>query len=310
MKNKILVLGANGLVGSTITELFSKNFSERYEIFPSTRNDTNLFLLKETKKLIDDLRPQYIINAAAKVGGIYANNKDRTEFILENLKINMNILESIIPYPEINLINLGSSCIYPLNAPNPISEDCLMSGKLEPTNSPYAMAKLTAIEIGDSINKQFGHNIVNLMPTNLYGPRDNFSPTNSHVIPGLIYRMSLAKKEKQEKFEVWGTGKPKREFLHANDLAEAIHFVIENNVNETLLNIGSGSEVTILELSDLIREVVGYQGEIIFNKSMPDGNNKKLLDSSKITNLGWSPKINLKDGLNSTYSWFLKNIKL
>jgi len=310
MKNKILVLGANGLVGSTITELFSKNFSERYEIFPSTRNDTNLFLLKETKKLIDDLRPQYIINAAAKVGGIYANNKDRTEFILENLKINMNILESIIPYPEINLINLGSSCIYPLNAPNPISEDSLMSGKLEPTNSPYAMAKLTAIEIGDSINKQFGHNIVNLMPTNLYGPRDNFSPKNSHVIPGLIYRMSLAKKEKQETFEVWGTGKPKREFLHANDLAEAIHFVIENNINETLLNIGSGSEVTILELSDLIREVVGYQGEIIFNKSMPDGNNKKLLDSSKITNLGWSPKINLKDGLNSTYRWFLKNIKI
>jgi len=310
MKNKILVLGANGLVGSTISELFSKNFSERYEIFPSTRNDTNLFLLKNTKELIDDLSPQYIINAAAKVGGIYANNKDRTEFILENLKINMNILESIIPYPEINLINLGSSCIYPLNAPNPISEDCLMSGKLEPTNSPYAMAKLTAIEIGDSINKQFGHNIVNLMPTNLYGPRDNFSPKNSHVIPGLIYRMSLAKKEKQETFEVWGTGKPKREFLHANDLAEAIHFVIENNVNETLLNIGSGSEVTILELSDLIREVVGYQGEIIFNKSMPDGNNKKLLDSSKITNLGWSPKINLKDGLNSTYRWFLKNIKL
>jgi len=310
MKNKILVLGANGLVGSTISELFSKNFSERYEIFPSTRNDTNLFSLKETKELIDDLSPQYIINAAAKVGGIYANNKDRTEFILENLKINMNILESIIPYPEINLINLGSSCIYPLNAPNPISEDCLMSGKLEPTNSPYAMAKLTAIEIGDSINKQFGHNIVNLMPTNLYGPRDNFSPKNSHVIPGLIYRMSLAKKEKQETFEVWGTGKPKREFLHANDLAEAIHFVIENNINETLLNIGSGSEVTILELSDLIREVVGYQGEIIFNKSMPDGNNKKLLDSSKITNLGWSPKINLKDGLNSTYRWFLKNIKI
>ena len=310
MKNKILVLGANGLVGSTISELFSKNFSERYEIFPSTRNDTNLFSLKETKELIDDLSPQYIINAAAKVGGIYANNKDRTEFILENLKINMNILESIIPYPEINLINLGSSCIYPLNAPNPISEDSLMSGKLEPTNSPYAMAKLTAIEIGDSINKQFGHNIVNLMPTNLYGPRDNFSPKNSHVIPGLIYRMSLAKKEKQETFEVWGTGKPKREFLHANDLAEAIHFVIENNINETLLNIGSGSEVTILELSDLIREVVGYQGEIIFNKSMPDGNNKKLLDSSKITNLGWSPKINLKDGLNSTYRWFLKNIKI
>ena len=195
MNNKILVLGANGLVGSTITELFSKNYSEKYEIFPSFRSDTNLFSLEETKKLISELKPQYIINAAAKVGGIYANNKDRTEFILENLKINMNILESIIPYPKINLINLGSSCIYPLNAPNPISEDSLMSGKLEPTNSPYAMAKLTAIEIGDSIKKQFGHNIVNLMPTNLYGPRDNFSPKNSHVIPGLIYRMSVAKKE-------------------------------------------------------------------------------------------------------------------
>lgn len=310
MKSKVLIFGSNGLVGSSVTNLFNTKYSEKYEIIPSTRNDTDLFSLDSTKNKIEKTKPDYVINAAAKVGGIYANNTKRTQFILENLKINMNILESLIKLPEVKLINLGSSCIYPLEAPNPITEESLMTGKLEPTNSPYAMAKLTAIELGDSISKQYGHTVVNLMPTNLYGPRDNFSPKDSHVIPGLIYRMSKAKKDNDIQFKVWGTGKPKREFLHANDLAEAIEFIISKDIKETLINIGSGSEVTVLELSNLIKKIINYEGDIEFDSNMPDGNDQKLLDSSKLMNMGWKPKINLEDGLKTTYEWFQKNIKI
>lgn len=310
MKSKVLIFGSNGLVGSSVTNLFNTKYSEKYEIIPSTRNDTDLFSLDSTKNKIEKTKPDYVINAAAKVGGIYANNTKRTQFILENLKINMNILESLIKLPEVKLINLGSSCIYPLEAPNPITEESLMTGKLEPTNSPYAMAKLTAIELGDSISKQYGHTVVNLMPTNLYGPRDNFSPKDSHVIPGLIYRMSKAKKDNDIQFKVWGTGKPKREFLHSNDLAEAIEFIISKDIKETLINIGSGSEVTVLELSNLIKKIINYEGDIEFDSNMPDGNDQKLLDSSKLMNMGWKPKINLEDGLKTTYEWFQKNIKI
>ena len=310
MKSKVLIFGSNGLVGSSVTNLFKTKYSEKYEIIPSTRKDTDLFSLESTKNKIEKTKPDYVINAAAKVGGIYANNTKRTQFILENLKINMNILESLIKLPEVKLINLGSSCIYPLEAPNPITEESLMTGKLEPTNSPYAMAKLTAIELGDSISKQYGHTVVNLMPTNLYGPRDNFSPKDSHVIPGLIYRMSKAKNDNDIQFKVWGTGKPKREFLHANDLAEAIQFIISKDIKETLINIGSGSEVTVLELSNLIKKIINYEGDIEFDPNMPDGNDQKLLDSSKLMNMGWKPKINLEDGLKTTYEWFQKNIKI
>jgi len=310
MKSKVLIFGSNGLVGSSVTNLFNTKYSEKYEIIPSTRKDTDLFSLDSTKNKIEKTKPDYVINAAAKVGGIYANNTKRTQFILENLKINMNILESLIKLPEVKLINLGSSCIYPLEAPNPITEESLMTGKLEPTNSPYAMAKLTAIELGDSISKQYGHTVVNLMPTNLYGPRDNFSPKDSHVIPGLIYRMSKAKKDNDIQFKVWGTGKPKREFLHANDLAEAIEFIISKDIKETLINIGSGSEVTVLVLSNLIKKIINYEGDIEFDPNMPDGNDQKLLDSSKLMNMGWKPKINLEDGLKTTYEWFQKNIKI
>ena len=187
---KVLIFGSNGLVGSSCFRIFSSD--SNYEIYASTRKDTNLFVLEETKKTIEEFSPDIIINAAAKVGGIVANNTLRTEFILENLKINVNIFEACVDKPEINIINLGSSCIYPLNASNPIKESSFMEGKLEETNSPYAMAKLAAIEIGRSLNMQFGHNVINLMPTNLYGPNDNFDGTSCHVIPGLIRRMDDA----------------------------------------------------------------------------------------------------------------------
>jgi len=248
-----------------------------------------------------------LVNAAAKVGGILANNTYRTEFIIENLKINLNILESCIEYPDIKIINLGSSCIYPLDAPNPISEDSFMNGKLEPTNSPYAMAKITAIEMGRSMNIQYNHKILNLMPTNLYGPNDNFSDNESHVIPGLIHRMHKAKVNNENKFEIWGTGSPLREFLYVDDLADSIEFLMKNETDFDLLNIGSGEEISIAELANLIQKVVGFEGEIVFDKNKPDGNPRKLLDSSKINSLGWESKTTLHDGLKTTYDWYLKN---
>ena len=183
-----------------------------------------------------------------------------------------------------------------------------MNGKLEPTNSPYAMAKLTAIEMGDALKQQYGHKIINLMPTNLYGPNDHFSEKDSHVIPGLIFRMEKAKQNKEPNFSVWGTGTPKREFLHVDDLASAIHFIAENNISEDILNVGSGDEVTISELVKKIKNLVGFKGDIIFDKSMPDGNPRKLLDSSKLNSLGWSKEIELDTGLTQTYDWFRKNI--
>ena len=185
-----------------------------------------------------------------------------------------------------------------------------MSGKLEPTNSPYAMAKLTAIEIGNALSQQYGHNVINLMPTNLYGPNDRFSENDSHVIPGLIFRMHLAKLKKDQSFEIWGSGKPKREFLYVDDLSESINFIIEKNINIDLLNIGSGYEITIKELALKIKDIVGFSGEVSFNTSMPDGIERKFLNSNKIMDLGWSPKIRLEEGLIKTYNWFQKNYKI
>tara|TARA_X000000368_G_scaffold161518_1_gene127281 strand:- start:3227 stop:4150 length:924 start_codon:yes stop_codon:yes gene_type:complete len=306
---KVLILGSNGLVGSSLKRVLDKN-QKITEIIASTRKDTNLFSLKSTKKLINDCKPDVLVNAAAKVGGIYANNTKRVEFILENLKINTNVLESCIPHENIKIINLGSSCIYPLVVENPIKEESVMSGKLEPTNSPYAMAKLTAIEIGNALSQQYGHNVINLMPTNLYGPNDRFSENDSHVIPGLIFRMHLAKLKKDQSFEIWGSGKPKREFLYVDDLSESINFIIEKNINIDLLNIGSGYEITIKELALKIKDIVGFSGEVSFNTSMPDGIERKFLNSNKIMNLGWSPKIRLEEGLIKTYNWFQKNYKI
>jgi len=304
---RILVFGSTGLVGSSTVKALIKN--DKYtKVFGSTRKDTNLFSFDDTFETIKDFRPDVIVNAAAKVGGILANNTDRFEFITENLKINMNILESLKHFKDIKLVNLGSSCIYPLDAPNPIKEEYIMDGKLEPTNSPYAMAKLAAIEMGDALEIQFNSKIVNLMPTNLYGPNDNFSENESHVIPGLISRMHKAKLSQEPVFNIWGTGKPKREFLYVDDLAEAINFVIENDVNTKLLNVGSNEEVTIKELSIIIKEALNFEGSLEFDETKPDGNPRKLLDSTKIFELGWKPLVSLTQGIERTYSWFNENI--
>ena len=277
-------------------------------VIASTRNDTDLFSFEKTKQKIITSKPDVVIIAAAKVGGILANNTYRTEFLIENLKINMNILESLIDYPDVQIINLGSSCIYPLNAENPINEDLIFSGKLEPTNSPYAVAKLSAIELGDAMSKQFNHTIYNLMPTNLYGPNDNFSELDSHVIPGLIKRMHDAKISEKKEFEIWGTGTPLREFLYVDDLALAIEFLINKELEKNIINVGSNEEITIKDLAFLIKDLINFEGELIFDKSKPDGNPRKLLDSSYLNSLGWEAKTNLRDGLKTSYDWFLKNL--
>ncbi len=303
---KVLILGSNGLVGSSLNRVLSES-NKISEIIGATRNDANLFSLEETKTLIRKHSPNVIINAAAKVGGIYANDTFRTEFIMDNLKINMNVIEACKNYEEIRIVNLGSSCIYPLNAENPIKEESLMTGELEPTNSPYAIAKIASIEMGRALNLQYGNVVLNLMPTNLYGPNDNFSENESHVIPGLIRRMHNAKMNNEKEFSVWGTVTPLREFLFVDDLSSAIEYLLDHDVTYDLLNVGSGFEISISKLANLIKSTINFEGNIVFDKNMPDGNPKKFIDSTKINNLGWKPRIGLEDGLEITYKWFLEN---
>jgi GDP-L-fucose synthase len=305
---KVLILGSNGLVGSSLVRILSENKTYD-EVITSNRKTLDLFKFDNVKDYIGDLQPDVIVNAAAKVGGILANNTYRADFILDNLKINVNLLEALIPFSNIKLINLGSSCIYPLNAKNPIKEEYIMTGELESTNSPYAMAKLTAIELGNSLKSQYGHKVINLMPTNLYGPNDNFSDKESHVIPGLMGRMHKSKIEGHDEFEVWGTGNPLREFLYVDDLANAISFIIDNDIEDELINIGSNQEISIKELVNSLIEVVKFKGEVKFNDEYPDGNPRKLLDSSKISDHGWEPEIQIQEGLKLTYQWYLENIK-
>jgi len=302
----VLVVGSSGLVGSSLVRILEKSNKIR-EVTASKRSDTDLFSYEQTKKLIDRSKPDVLIIAAAKVGGIYANNELRTDFLLDNLKINTNLIEASIPFPDIKIINLGSSCIYPLNSPNPIKEENFMGGKLEPTNSPYAMAKLTAIELGRSLHKQYGHEVINLMPTNLYGPNDYFNIEYSHVIPGLIMRMDEAKRSGEDKFNIWGSGKPLREFLFVDDLSHAIEFLIDKKVDTDIINIGSGEEISINNLAEKIKSIIEYEGKLNFDKSKPDGNPRKLLDSTLINNIGWKHLTSLDEGLKITYDWFLNN---
>ena len=306
-KNKILVFGANGLVGKSVVETLS-NSSKVESVDSSTRKDTDLKNIDEIKNILNIKQPDYIINCAAKVGGIYANNTFRAEFLLENLKINLNLFDALKEYPNVNVVNLGSSCIYPLNAPNPISESSFLEGKLEPTNSPYAIAKITGIELGREINNQYGNKILNLMPTNLYGPNDNFTDMNSHVIPGLIFRMHQAKIDNDPIFKIWGTGTPLREFMFVDDLANCIEFLIDKDLDSDLINVGTGEEVSILDLALLVKEITEYKGIVETDPKMPDGNPRKLLDSSLINDLGWKSQVDLKSGLKTTYDWYINNL--
>ena len=303
---RVIIFGSNGLVGKSLTSVLE--LSDKVDfLFPSTREDTDLEDLDSIKKVIEENKPDYIVNCAAKVGGIHANNTYRADFLIDNLKINLNLYQALKDFKNINIINLGSSCIYPLNAPDPISESSFMSGKLEPTNSPYAIAKITSIELGREISNQFGNRVLNLMPTNLYGPNDNFSEMNSHVIPGLIYRMHKSKMNNSPEFKIWGSGKPLREFMYVDDLSNCIEFLLGIETEEDLINVGTGEEISIVDLANLIKNIIGFEGNIQTDLSMPDGNPRKLLDSSLINKMGWKYSINLENGLEKTYDWYLKN---
>jgi len=295
---KIYIAGHRGMVGSGLDRKLRK---EGYNnIVTRTSAELDLRNQQAVNEFFEKEKPTYVILAAAKVGGIHANNTYRAEFIYDNLMIEANIIHAAFLNKVAKLLFLGSSCIYPKMAPQPLKEEYLLSGYLEPTNQPYAIAKIAGIEMCDSYRAQYGCNFISAMPTNLYGTNDNYHPENSHVLPALIRRIVLAKKNKEPNVTIWGTGTPRREFLHVDDLADACYFLLQNYNEQGLVNIGCGNDVSIKELAELIVAEVGYEGELVFDTTKPDGTPRKLMDTSKINNLGWSAKIILEQGLRLT----------
>ena len=302
--SKIYVAGHNGMVGSSVLRLLKlKGFNNL--IFKSS-NELDLRNQKLVYHFFKKENPEFVINAAAKVGGILANDTYPYEFLMDNLLIQNNLIKSALDSGVKNSF-LGSSCIYPKFANQPIKEEYLLNGYLEPTNEWYAIAKISGLKLCQSIKKQFGKEFISLMPTNLYGPNDNFDLNSSHVIPALIRKIHEAKKRNSDNVELWGTGNPKREFLHTDDLANAILFALKNKINHDFLNVGSGIEISITNLAELIKNIIGYDGTIIWDKSKPDGTPRKLIDSTKINKLGWFSKIELKNGIKETYKWYLNS---
>jgi len=304
LNDKIFVAGHKGMVGSAIvrklTELGYTN------IITITKNKCNLIDQLEVDNFFNKKKPDYVFIAAAKVGGIKANNEMKGDFIYENLMIQSNIIKASKDYNVKKLIFLGSSCIYPKMSPQPIKEEYLLTGQLEPTNDAYAIAKIAGIKMCQSFNQQYGTNFISVMPTNLYGPNDNYDLNNSHVLPAMIRKFHEAKLEGKDKVEIWGTGTPMREFLYVDDLADAcVHLMLNYNDSE-IVNIGTGQDVTIAELAVSIKNIVGFEGDIYFNTDMPDGTPRKLLDVSKLKNLGWKYKTALKEGVEKTYKDYVK----
>ena len=296
--DKIYIAGHKGMVGSSLErKLCSKGFNNIV-----TKNSKELDLRNQTE--VNDFfeleKPNIVINAAGKVGGIYANNTYRAEFIYDNLMIQANVLHAAYMNNASKLLYLGSSCIYPKLAPQPLKEEYILSSSLEPTNQPYAIAKIAGIELCDSYRAQYGCNYISAMPTNLYGTNDNYHPENSHVLPALIRRIILANKNNEPTVTIWGTGTPRREFMHVDDLADACFFLLQNYNEAGILNIGWGGDVSIKEIAELIAAEAGYKGSLVFDTTKPDGTPRKLLDTSKINNLGWKPSITLKEGIRRT----------
>ena len=295
---KIYIAGHRGMVGSGLERKLRK---EGYNnIVTRTSSELDLRNQQDVNDFFEKEKPSYVILAAAKVGGIHANNTYRAEFIYDNLMIEANIIHAAYLNNVTKLLFLGSSCIYPKMAPQPIKEEYLLSGYLEPTNQPYAIAKIAGIEMCNSYRAQYGCNFISAMPTNLYGTNDNYHPENSHVLPALLRRIVLAKKNNEPSVTIWGTGTPRREFLHVDDLADACYFLLQNYNEQELVNIGCGTDISIKELAELIAKEVGYEGKLIFDTTKPDGTPKKLMDTNKINKLGWFPVIELKNGLIKT----------
>ena len=299
----IYVAGHKGLVGSAIVRhLQSAGF---HHLILRSRAELDLTHQAHTDHFFATEKPDYVFLAAAKVGGIQANNTRRAEFIRDNLLIQTNVIDSAWRHSARKLLFLGSSCIYPKFAPQPIPESALLTGPLEPTNEPYAIAKIAGLKMAEAYRSQYGFDAISAMPTNLYGPGDNFDLESSHVLPALMRKFHEAKASNAATVTLWGTGTPLREFLHVDDLASATVFLMRNYSSPEIVNIGSGQEISIADLALLIRGVVGFTGETVYDHSKPDGTPRKFMDSSRLQALGWTPGISLRDGIAATYDWFL-----
>lgn len=306
-KSKIYVAGHRGLVGAAIVRILeSKGHSN---IITRIHKELDLMDQQAVRRFFEEQRPEYVFLAAAKVGGIYANDTYPADFMYENLMIQNNVIKAAHDNKVKKLLFLGSTCIYPKMAPQPMKEEYLLSGYLEPTNEAYAIAKIAGLKMCQFFKRQYGDNFISCMPTNLYGPHDNYDLNNSHVMPALIRKFHEGKVNNSPQVEVWGTGKPIREFLYVDDMADACVFLMENYDGEEHVNIGTGEEVSIGSLAEMLKEVVGFEGELVFNTGKPDGTMRKLTDVSKLHGLGWKHRVELRYGVERAYGWFKENYK-
>ena len=304
---KIYVAGHRGMVGSAIVRQLEKE--GYHNIITRTHKELNLCRQEDVEKFFAEEKPEYVFLAAAKVGGIVANQEALADFMYYNMTLEMNVIHSAWQNGCKKLEFLGSSCIYPRMAPQPMPESCLLTSELEKTNEAYALAKISGLKYCEFLNKQYGTDYISVMPTNLYGPNDNYHPTHSHVLPALIRRFHEAKEQNLPYVTCWGDGSPLREFLYVDDMADACVFLLENYSGEQHVNIGTGKEVTIKELAETVKEVVGYEGEIVWNKDMPDGTPRKLTNVDKLHGLGWTHKVELREGVQLAYDWFRENVQ-
>ena len=304
--SKILVAGSNGMVGSAIV----RNLNDRgyKNIIEASRKEVDFTNQSDTAYYFDKVKPDYVFVAAAKVGGIHANRQFKGDFIYENLMIQTNIIHQSYMSGARKLLFLGSSCIYPKYSPQPITEDQLLCGELEPTNDAYSVAKIAGIQMCKAYREQYGFNAISLMPTNLYGPNDNFDPQTSHVLPAMISKFYEGTQHSEYyDIKLWGDGSPKREFLHVDDLAESCHTCMEKYNDSDIINVGTGEDITIRELAETIKSISGFAGEIVWDDKMPNGTQRKVLDVTKIKSLGWEPKISLRKGIKDTYDYYVSS---
>lgn len=301
---KFYIAGHTGMVGSSVLRCFQKEGFDN--LLLRTQQELDLLRQDQVERFFENEKPEYVVLCAARVGGISANMTFPSEFLYQNLQIQNNVIWAALKHDVKKLLFLGSSCIYPRDCDQPMREDYLLTGPLEPTNEGYALAKISGIKLCEKIYDQYGKTFISCMPTNIYGPGDNFDQNSSHVIPALITRMHKAKVENEDSVVIWGSGESRREFLYVDDLADAIHWLMSNYDDRQFLNIGTGKEVSIMDLAFLIKDVVGFDGELVFDVTKPDGMPRKLLDVSKMSALGWIAKVDLIDGLRSEYDYYLR----